>query len=310
MYQNTTVIMNPASAGGKTARDLRIIQEMVISHICKSPKLRITEKPWDAKLYAKKAIEQGASLLIVAGGDGTIQEVVNGYFEKNRMIGAKCPLGILNCGTGGGLAQSLGLPKSLMSQIDIISKGTVHKIDCGRVQYVDHEQHKHIRYFINELQFGIGGTVVRQTGILKKQFGGTLAFGITTLKSVFTHPNQRLQIKVDDKKNIDGLFTGIVIANGAYTGGGMNLTPGAKTDDGFFNILLIKGLSIKDRLIAFSKIYSGKHIKNGKFSYFKAKKLNVSSKEKVLAEADGELLGNLPYSVQIIPKALPVIVAN
>jgi diacylglycerol kinase family enzyme len=130
------------------------------------------------------------------------------------------------------------------------------------------------------------------------------------LKSVFTHPNQKLHIKVDAAKNINGFFTGIVIANGAYTGGGMNLTPGAKTDDGFFNILLIKDLSLKDRLVAFSKIYSGKHIKNGKFSYFTAKKLNVSSKEKVLVEADGELLGNLPCSVQIVPKAIPVIVAN
>ena len=115
---------------------------------------------------------------------------------------------------------------------------------------------------------------------------------------------------MDAEKNINGLFTGIVIANGAYTGGGMNLTPGAKTDDGFFNILLIKGLSIKDRLIAFSKIYSGKHIKNGKFTYFPAKKINVSSKEQVLVEADGELLGNLPCTVQLVPKAIPVLVAN
>jgi len=310
MYQKTTVIMNPASAGGKTARHLGTIKNMIVSHICKTPDFRVTEKPWDAALFTKNAIEQDASLLIVAGGDGTIQEVVNGYFDKNRMIGAKCSLGILNCGTGGGLAQSLGIPGSIKSQIDMIREGSVHKIDCGRVQYYDHKHQYKTRYFINELQFGIGGTVVRQTGILKKRLGGNLAFGITTLKSVFTHPNQHLQIKVDAEKDINGLFTGIVVANGAYTGGGMNLTPGAKTDDGFFNILLIKDLSIKDRLIAFSKIYSGKHIKNGKFSYFTAKTLNVSSKEPVLVEADGELLGNLPCSVQIVPKAIPVLVAN
>jgi YegS/Rv2252/BmrU family lipid kinase len=302
--------MNPASAGGKTARHLGLIKDIIVSHICKTPKFMITAKPWDAALMTKKAIEQGASLLIVAGGDGTIQEVVNGYFDKNRMIGAKCPLGIINCGTGGGLAQSLRIPKSLISQFDVIKKGTEHKIDCGRVQYLDHKQHTHTRYFINELQFGIGGTVVNQTGILKKRLGGTLAFGLTTLKSVFTHPNQRLQIKVDYEKKLDGFFTGVVVANGAYTGGGMNLTPGAETDDGYFNILLINGLSVKDRLIAFSKIYSGKHIKNGKFSYFTAKNLSISSKEQVLVEADGELLGNLPCEVKIVPKSIPVLISN
>ena len=310
MYKETTVIINPASAGGKTAGKIELIKKMVTSHICRSPKINITSSPWDAVAITKKAIKRGSSRIIAVGGDGTLQEVVNGYFENGYLIASECSLGIINCGTGGGLAQSLGISRSLMEQIQIIKKNNLKRIDCGRVKYFDHDGNPVIKYFVNEIQFGIGGTVVSQTGKIKKRLAGKLTFGFTTLKSVFSHPNQHMSLEINNYKKVDGSFTGIVVANGAFTGGGMNLTPGAETNDGYFNVLLINGLSTKDRLIAFSKIYTGKHIKNGKFSYFPATVVKVSSKEKVLFEADGELLGNLPCSVEVVPKSIPVFVGN
>jgi YegS/Rv2252/BmrU family lipid kinase len=310
MSKKMTLIFNPASAGGKTAKVLENIIEMIKSHLGMIPKIYITQKPLEATSLARDAIKKGSTLIVAVGGDGTIQEVVNGYFDKNMLVGRACHLGILNCGTGGGLAQSLGLPRSLLEQLDIIKNGKVRIIDCGKINYFDRKDHPVASYFVNELQFGIGGTVVSHTGKLKKRLGGKLSFGFTTISSVFSHANQQLQLEIDTKKNIEGVYTGIVVANGAFTGGGMNLAPGAETDDGYFNILLMNGLSVTSRLLAFSKIYSGKHIKNGKFRYFPAKKLKVMSSEKVLFEADGELLGNLPCTVKIIPKSIPVLVAN
>jgi diacylglycerol kinase family enzyme len=236
--------------------------------------------------------------------------VANGYFDKENLIGSQCNLGIINCATGGGLAQSLGIPASCAEQFKVIKSGKVKKIDCGKITYYNQTNYPVIRYFVNELQFGIGGTVVRQTRRWQKRLGGKLAFGLTTVSSVFNHPNQRLELEVNNNKKIDGLFTGVVVANGAYCGGGMNLAPGAETDDGQFNVLLIHGQSVIDRLIAFSKVYSGQHINNGKFSYFPAKKLRITSTEKVLIEADGELLGDLPCTVEITQNAIPVLIAN
>ncbi len=300
MAEHTTVIFNPASAGGKTAGQLLKITEVIKSGICANPQIYITRRPGEATDLTRQALKDETSRLIAVGGDGTIQEVVNGYFDHDALIGRICPLGIINCGTGSGLAQSLGIPNSLSEQLDVIKTGRIKRIDCGKIRYTDHSGHPVIRYFINELQFGIGGAVVRKTGKLKKRIGGKSAFCLTTLSAIFSHPNQRLHLEFNGRKYFDAHFTGIVVANGAFTAGGMNLAPGSKVDDGLFNILLIHGQPAISRLIAFSKIYSGDHIRNGKFTYFPAKKLTVTSKEKVLFEADGELLGDLPCSVEIV----------
>ena len=237
MSKKITLIFNPASAGGKTAKILENIIEMVKSHLSRMPDIYITRKPLEATSLARDAIKKGSALIIAVGGDGTIQEVVNGYFDNNKLVGSSCHLGILNCGTGGGLAQSLGISGSLQEQLDIIKNGKVKIIDCGKINYFNHKGHPVARYFINELQFGIGGTVVSQTGRLKKLLGGKLSFGLTTVSSVFTHPNQRLEIEINNKKNIDGSFTGVVVANGTFTGGGMNLAPGAETEDAIIPLL-------------------------------------------------------------------------
>lgn len=306
----TTVIINPASAGGKTGKHLSEIREKIRYFLGKQTKICLTTKPNDATRLTKKALSAGCNLIVAVGGDGTINEVINGFFASGHLINNQIKLGIINCGTGSGLAQSLHMPDDLSQQFGIIKLGETRKIDCGRITYHSQQRHKKVRYFINEFQLGIGGTVVKNVRNQQKRLGGSLAFGLTTIKSVFTHPNQPLTIEIDHEKTIEDDFTGVLVANGDYTGGGMNLAPEAKLDDGNFNVLLIHGLTIPQRLIAFSKVYSGNHINNGKFSYFPAKYLNISSQENVLLETDGELLGNLPCSVEILPLTIPICSYN
>jgi YegS/Rv2252/BmrU family lipid kinase len=310
MSSKTTAIINPASSAGKTGSHLAELSEKIKYFLGDDIRIELTRKPNDATHLSRKALIDGCNLIVAVGGDGTINEIVNGFFSNGHLVNDQSKLGIINCGTGSGLAQSLHLPDTVSRQLEIIKLAEFRRIDCGRIIYQSKSNPKKIRYFINEFQLGIGGTVVKNVQNHQKRLGGSLAFGLTTIKSVFTHPNQHMDIVVNKEKTIESNFTGIVVANGEYTGGGMNLAPAAKLDDGYFNILLIQGLTIPQRLIAFSKVYSGNHIKNGKFSFFQAKSLKINSNENVLLEADGELLGRLPCSVEMLPHAIPICSYN
>ena len=136
--------------------------------------------------------------------------------------------------------------------------------------------------------------------------GGFLGFGLTTLAIIFKQPNQKISISIDNQKPIHRAFLGIMIANGAYTGGGMNLAPHARLNDHLLDILLMYAQTVPQRLMTFPKIYSGRHIELPKFGYFQAKYISVDTKEDALLEADGELLGYPPCDIEIIDSCIKV----
>jgi YegS/Rv2252/BmrU family lipid kinase len=300
------IIINPASAGGKTRLRQSEILNILTKKLGNHYSLYLTRKPLDASASTTEALRNGCELIIAIGGDGTIQEVVNGFFSTGRPVNPDCQLGIISSGTGHGFAQSLGLPKGIADQIDVIGSGLTRRVDVGNVSYQNEKREIAHRYFINECQLGIGGAVVQRVQQNHKKFGGLLAFGIGTIETAFHHPNQVMKISADHQEPYTTDLTGILIANGAYMGGGMNLAPGAKVDDGLFNILVMLRQTVFQRLQNFPKIYTGNHIHSPAFGYFQAKTVTIESEENVLVEADGELLGTTRCKVEILPAALPV----
>jgi YegS/Rv2252/BmrU family lipid kinase len=302
------IILNPASSGGKTGEHQHKILSSIEKYFGNDYTLWITGKPNDAFLFTKKAIEEGCSLLISAGGDGTIQEIVNGLLNTGNNKHS-CKLGLLNCGTGQGFAQSLCLPKNIDDQLGIIKKGFTRSIDAGKISFYLNGE-KQTRYFINEFQAGIGGAVVRNVNKNLKRKGGLIAFGLGTISTVLNFPNQRISMILDDSTEIKGEYTGIVVANGNMTGGGMNLSPLSNLSDNFFNLLIIHKQKSIQRLFNFSKIYSGRHINSRTFSYMLIKKIVLMSDEDVPVEADGEIFSPLPCEIEIIPSAVEVCANN
>lgn len=304
LHHRPAVILNPVSAGGKTHRNLEAIVQAIQKRIGDGFDLEITRVPRDATILAAEAVIDGCELIIAVGGDGTIQEVVNGLLAQDK--GRHCRLGIINSGTGHGFAQSLGLPNSFDEQVDVALYGSTSKVDVGRVTFLDHEGVCGARYFINECQLGIGGVVAQRVQRSHKMLGGKLGFGLGTIETALFHPNQFITYKVDGASNISATLTGIAIANGAFTAGGMNLAPKACVDDGWLNLLLMQEMSFGERLRSFPKIYSGRHIRLNKFKYQKMRSISIDSPEKVLVEADGELLGTTPCTIEIVPALLNV----
>jgi diacylglycerol kinase (ATP) len=301
-----SIIANPASAGGKTGKKLHKIIKLIDKYFSYRYKLNLTSRPRDATNLSRKAAKEDFDTIIVIGGDGTIQEIVNGFYEHDKLINPHIKLGIINCGTGCGLSQSLNLPCKTEEQLQIIYQGYTSSIDIGKAIYNNGEIRPETRYFVNELQLGIGSTVVNKVQTKQKKLGGFLAFGLTAALTIFSQKDHEMTLAIDSQLRFNRKFLGIVIANGAYTGGGMNLAPQAQLNDGYFDILLIHAQSIPQRLKNFPRIYFGKHINLSQFSYGRARKIKIDSSDNILLEADGELLGHLPCSVEILPAAIRI----
>ena len=302
----THIIVNPASAGGRTGKRSAEINAAINKFFGKDYSLFVTERPLEASESAARAVRDGAELVIAVGGDGTLQEVVNGLFLNGHLINPQCQFGVVSSGTGKGFAQSTGLPASLDGQMQLIHDAQGRLIDVGRVDFFTVTGTRSHRYFLNECQCGIGGEVVRAVQHSHKRLGGTLGFGLGTIETTFRYKNQPMIITKEDGTSRSGLITGIVVANGEFTGGGMNLAPGARMDDGLLDVLLMHNLTIFRRLMVYPRIYSGTHIRTALFSYFRASCLTVESAEQVLVEADGELLGTTPCTITILPSQLLV----
>jgi diacylglycerol kinase (ATP) len=302
----THIILNPASGAGRTWLKLATIQRLLVHFFGSSYSLHITCGPLDAARSASEAVLRNSRLVVAIGGDGTIQEVVNGMFSNGHLINPECKLGIIDCGSGHGFAQSLGLPASMETQMEILKSGDCRTIDLGKVSYRDDDGELRHRYFVNECQLGIGASVVRRVQHQHKRLGGTLAFGVGVLETVFEHDNQTIALTMDQKEPIEGRVTGIVVANGAFTGGGMKLAPTARLNDGTLKVLVMHDLSIVQRLQSFPRIYTGAHLQMSHFSYHEMTSLHVESGESVRVEADGELLGETPCLVEAIPSVLQV----
>lgn len=300
------IVINPASAGGKTGNNKsRILAELKIQ-LGNSFNFAETRMKADATKITRNAITNGCEIVIAVGGDGTVNEVVNGFFDNGKIINPDVKLGIISFGTGQGFAQSIGLPADLSTQIQIIKNDKAKLIDIGRVHF---ENNNLSKYFINEFQFGIGGTLNKNISKLTKKVLGKFAFGFEAVKTLMYYQANDLQILINGEVHTEKII-GLVISNGAFTGGGMRLTPFALTDDGMLDVLLIKDMSLPDRLISFSKVYSAKHINLEAFQLFKTKKIEFRYNNGLAVSADGEIIYDKCVSAVVIPSVLNVISNN
>lgn len=300
--KNPYIIFNPASAGGKTAKKKKEILSLLNLFWNTNYNFEVVADPVLAEFKVRKAILDGAELIIAVGGDGTIQHIVNGFFTNGEIINSNCCLGIISCGTGQGLAQSLGLPDSIMQQLKIINNGDAIKIDLGKVTF---NGKKSVKYFVNELQLGIGASVVKNVSPRLKRSGGRYAFALGTLRTILISKPSRVKITLNDSVYINDKLTGVVISNGAYTGGGMQLTPQAKLNDGHLDVLIMSEMSVLNKIIEFPKIYSSNHLCSKYFKYIQAEKIKIEN-ESDLLEADGELYNGIDLTVEVVPSVLNV----
>ncbi len=300
------IVLNPAAAGGRAGNNKNKILSALTDHLDNSFEFSETNSDTDATRITAQAIAAGSNVIIAVGGDGTVNQVINGILQNGTNKDNQTRLGVISFGTGQGFAQSIGLPKDLVAQITIIKNDVWKLIDVGKITF---EKDQSVKYFLNELQFGIGGTLCKNISSNTKKMLGRFAFGFEAVKNLVRYEAEEIQMTTNER-SFTGIVIGVVIANGSYTGGGMRLTPDALLDDGLLDVLVIGEMSLHNRLNGFSKIYSGKHIGMPAFKLFKTKDIKFGYNNGLCAEADGELIFNKCISAEVIPSGLRVISNN
>ena len=192
----------------------------------------------------------------------------------------------------------------MKDQIKVACRGGNRAVDLGKASVIGPDGSLHEHIFLNECQQGIAAVVVQRFQSHHKWMGGFLGFGLTAVSTAARHREQLITVDVDGIHRVTEPLLGVVISNGGFAGGGMNFAPGAKVDDGLFDIVLIHKQNIPSRLLNFPRIYFGGHINLPWISHFRGRRVSVTSEERVPVESDGEFLGYLPCVLEILPLAL------
>lgn len=306
MKNTIHILLNPVAGGGKGALMVDPLTKYLDTKWPGKYEIIQTKAVGDAIQLAGEIGKDDHNLLIVVGGDGTISEVVNGLLNEQDKDVKLRKFGVVNCGSGAGFSQSLGLPPGLEAQIDLIEAGKSIPLDVGVVEYTDAQGVKQQRYFISECQIGIGGAIVSRVGLKQKRFGGKVAFGTASVAEIFHYKATNMTIRTDHQAPVQKSLIGIALGNGRYTAGGMQLTPTAILNDGFLDFLTIEEMGLIHRLSAFSKVYAGDHIKTPYCHIQPVHEIQIDSDVPVWIEADGELLGKTPCHIKILPAAMRV----
>lgn len=308
MFTQTQVIVNPASDQGRTKKRWGRIKE-ALKTILKEFKYEFTEKPFQAAEISRAAIKDGTELIVGVGGDGTVNEIANGFFENEKIINPRTSLGIVPSGTGCDFSKSLNIPSGLKNALKVIIHSPSSFIDIGKTRFKNYQGEKQERLFLNVTDFGIGGEVVNRMNQerMKKK---TSSYLRCLLSTFISYRNKKLIIKIDGKEFPPDEYMVGVVSNGRIFGKGMKIAPEAELDDGLFDVVLVKGMKAFEFFRNVWKIYLGTHLSHPKISLIRGKRIEVlpcEEEKEVLIEVDGEQLGMLPATFEIIPRCFNVI---
>jgi YegS/Rv2252/BmrU family lipid kinase len=301
-----TFIVNPNSANGATGRQWPTIG-LKAKHRLGLFETLVTTGPGDATRLTRQAVLSGAEIVVCVGGDGTLNEVINGLMNQKGSIESKVLLGYIPRGTGCDLAKSIPVPLNLDRALDNIVSHRNRKIDLGKLTYRDHRGRESYRYFHNVLSFGLGGEVDARVNRTSKLFGGFLSFIWATLISILRFDKKQIQLCVDNFFDEEVTVWNVAVANGQYHGGGMRVAPGAEINDGLFQVTVIGDLSIPEVFWNLPRLYNGKIYEQKKITKLIGRRVVASSTQVVLLDMDGEQPGRLPVAIEMVPSALSII---
>lgn len=299
-------IVNPSAAMGSTGREWPRIKALARDRLGPFQAL-LTNGPGDAIRLTRLALLEGAEMVVCVGGDGTLNEVVNGFMGEDGPIQPEAMLGFIPRGTGCDFIKTVPIPRELNRALDLIKDPHARPIDLGRLKYREHNGYFSYRYFHNVVSFGLGGEVDERVNSTTKVFGGFISFIWATLVSVLIYDKKRIHLKVDNGFEREVINWNVVVANGQYHGGGMWVAPGATVDDGLFHVTVIGDLTLAEVFLNLPKLYNGKILTIKKVKMLEGKKVEAYSDQRVLLDVDGEQPGQLPVIIDIVPGALHII---
>jgi diacylglycerol kinase (ATP) len=266
----------------------------------KNFEVRVTTKQGDAENFAREAVDRGCDLIVAAGGDGTLNAVINGIGERISDVS----VGLVPLGTGNDFARSLNLPKDVDESIALLERRQTRQIDLVRVTS------DCARYFVNVSGGGFSGIVDEKLTPEMKTTWGPLAYLRGAAKALPELCAYRTEMLLDDSEHIAMNLYNVIVANGRYVAGGIPIAPEAVVDDGLLDIILIAERPAAQLALLMGQILLGEHLKNEAIVFRRAAKLAVNSHPGIWFNVDGELVGNEPALFEVMPRALRFVVGE
>jgi YegS/Rv2252/BmrU family lipid kinase len=302
------IIVNPNAGRGKGKKDWDRI-----SFLLRKEEIPFTVKFTERKGHAIKlslnAISEGYRKIMTVGGDGTLNEVVNGVFANNSCPTTDIILSLIPVGTGNDWGRMFGIPLDYEKAVKIIRDDKRMLHDVGLVSYYNASE-KETRYFINIAGLGFESVVVRKTNVQKDNGrGGKLIYFYNLLTSLLSYKNTRAEITIDGEMTTANVFS-VNIGNGRYCGGGMRQTPNALPDDGLLDVTIINGMGKFEIIRNLKILYDGTILSHPKIEGYKCRSIQVKSDSIMYTEADGESLGHTPSEFSIIPSGINIVYGN
>ncbi len=305
----TFVVVNPRSANRQTGKrwlETRAELRRALGEFGEE----FTARPMHAAEITARALKDGYGCIVAAGGDGTLNEVVNGFYEGGRPINPSAVLGVLPLGTGGDFRRTFGWPVDIRSSLARLRGSGTVAMDLGLLEYTAYSGEPSTRLFANVCSFGASGVVDREVNRRSKLLGGRLSFILGTTAALMKYKDQTVELTVDDKAPEAIRITTVAVANCRYFGGGMCVAPEASPSDGLFDVTIWSGYSLADFVLKAKALYNGSHLKLKGTRSFKCRTLNAASTEEVLLDVDGEQPGRLPCRLSILAGAIRLKVAD
>lgn len=285
-------IFNSHSGGGGYRRDLPLILDS-LRGLGYDVEERETAGVGDATRLAREAVEQGLDLVCAIGGDGTVNETING------LAGAEVPLAIVPTGTVNVLAMELGIPLDPPDAVKLLEVGTVSWIDLGLAGD---------RYFGLMAGVGMDAAVVASLNPVMKKAFKEAAFAVQGIANYLTKEDPLIRVTTAER-TVEGYFA--VFGNSSNYGGGFGITPLADMRDGLLDVCVLKDKSFLSTVWYWSAALINAHIKHPKVEYFRteaAEIVTVEEGKEVLVQTDGEMAGKLPLTCRVVPRSLRVVV--
>eukprot|EP00850_Spirogloea_muscicola_P016237 SM000130S27124 [mRNA] locus=s130:369821:372958:+ [translate_table: standard] len=304
-------VVNPAGGNGRVLRKWKDLLPALKERLAPGQEMReaYTTHPFHAVELAKQAVQAGAGAVVAVGGDGTLHEVLNGFFEGGQRVQHQGPpasstsLGLIPLGTGSDFAKSMDWSNDPVDAVNRIVRGDTKLMDVGRLQS---PQTSADRYFLNILDMHLSAKAGQLAA--KYKSWGQLCYVIGTLLAFSKHKDVKLRLKIDegDWQILDKL-TMIAIANARFFGGGMCIAPMASPSSGSLDAVILQDFKWHDFLLHAAKLYKGTHTTLRGVS---CRRLEIRQEEgseeamEVWLEADGEAVAGLPAVVSVLPAAI------
>ena len=303
------VIVNERAGGGAALDHFRRL-EHALWDIVGPLDVCFTEHRGHGTILARDALKRGVLHVLVVGGDGTVNEVVNGWLTEDDIpISPDSRLVVLGGGTGSDLRRSLGL-RGVDDDLRVLKDGSLRTLDLGRVTCRDCSAGGELcRLYLNVASLGLSGAVVKEVADLNLP-GHGVGYFVATVRALWQWKNVNVRMTVDDAPPVTMSITTVAVANGRYFGGGMKFAPDACPDDGLLNVTALVDFNRLDVLALVRTVYDGGHIYDPRVYSGSARVVQIeplSDAQMVRLDIDGEAGGCLPARFEVLPGAVKVV---